>query len=65
MTFQKADTKFVKDAKESYHRKAQSLSWEQKVASIERMRNASRVARESMREARLGSVVPAGLLRHA
>jgi len=31
--------------KESYRQKAQSLSWEEKIASIERMRDASKIAK--------------------
>ena len=36
---------FVVAAKASYHRDAQSLSWEEKIASIERMRKASKIAK--------------------
>ena len=37
----------VLKAKESYRSDARKLTWEEKIASIERMRKASRIARES------------------
>ena len=39
-------------AKAAYHKDAQALTWEEKVASIERMREASKMARKAMAEAR-------------
>lgn len=39
----------VLKAKESYRSDARKLTWEEKIASIERMRKASRIARESGR----------------
>ena len=39
-------------AKAAYHKDAQALSWEEKVASIERMREASTQARKAMSKAR-------------
>lgn len=39
-------------AKAAYHKDAQALSWEEKVASIERMRKASMEAHETMGKAR-------------
>jgi hypothetical protein len=36
---------FVVKAKAAYRRDAQSLSWEEKIASIERMRKASKIAK--------------------
>lgn len=39
-------------AKATYHKDAQALSWEEKIASIERMREASREARRAMGEVR-------------
>jgi hypothetical protein len=42
-------------AKASYHKKAKAISWEEKIASIERMREASHEARRSMAAARSSS----------
>ena len=39
-------------AKAAYRKDAQELSWEEKIASIERMREASKEARKAMRKAR-------------
>ena len=39
-------------AKAIYHKDAQALTWEEKIASIERMREASIEARKAMGEAR-------------
>ena len=39
----------VLKAKESYRSDARKLTWEEKIASIERMRKASRIAREGGR----------------
>ena len=36
---------FVVKAKAAYHRDAQAMSWEEKIASIERMRKASKIAK--------------------
>lgn len=36
--------------KESYRQKAQSLSWEEKIASIERMREASKIAKACIKK---------------
>lgn len=40
-------TKFVVRAKASYRKASGSLSWEEKVASIERMREASKTIRRA------------------
>jgi hypothetical protein len=40
---------FIVNAKESYRSEARALTWEQKVASIELMRDAGEKAREGMR----------------
>ncbi len=37
---------FVVKAKASYHRDAQAMSWEDKIASIERMRKSSKIAKK-------------------
>jgi hypothetical protein len=39
-------------AKAAYHKDARALTWEEKVASIERMREASTEARKAMGKAR-------------
>ena len=39
-------------AKAAYRKDAQALSWEEKIASIERMREVSKEARKAMRKAR-------------
>jgi len=39
-------------AKSAYHKDARALTWEEKVASIERMREASVEARRAMAKAR-------------
>lgn len=39
----------VKRVKDAWHAKARQLSWEEKIASIERMREVSKLARSSMR----------------
>lgn len=39
-------------AKAAYHKDARALTWEEKVASIERMREASTEARKAMAKAR-------------
>ena len=39
-------------AKAAYHKDARALTWEEKVASIERMREVSTEARKAMRQAR-------------
>ena len=39
-------------AKAAYHKDARALTWEEKVASIERMREASAEAHRAMAEAR-------------
>lgn len=39
-------------AKAIYHKDAQALTWEEKIASIERMREASGEARKAMKQAR-------------
>lgn len=39
-------------AKAAYHKDARALTWEEKVASIERMREASAEARKAMKQAR-------------
>jgi hypothetical protein len=39
-------------AKAAYHKNARALTWEEKVASIERMRDASAEARKAMGKAR-------------
>jgi hypothetical protein len=39
-------------AKAAYRKDARALTWEEKVASIERMRDASAEARKAMAEAR-------------
>ena len=36
---------FVVKAKAAYRRVAQSMTWEEKIASIERMRKASKIAK--------------------
>jgi len=36
---------FVIKAKAAYRRDAQAMSWEEKIASIERMREASKIAK--------------------
>jgi len=39
-------------AKAAYHKDARTLTWEEKIASIERMREASAEARSAMAKAR-------------
>ena len=39
-------------AKAAYHKDARALTWEEKVASIERMREAAAEARKAMAKAR-------------
>ena len=39
-------------AKAAYHKDARALTWEEKIASIERMRDASTEARKAMAKAR-------------
>jgi hypothetical protein len=41
---------FILNAKERYRNDARALSWEEKVASIERMRDAAKKARLGMSE---------------
>jgi hypothetical protein len=43
--------KLVVNAKERYRSVSRSMTWEQKVASIEQMREAARKAREAMKAA--------------
>lgn len=62
LTRQEVSATEVMRVKDAYHAKARSLSWEEKVASIERMREASKVARESMLRKLAGDVTGAAAL---
>ena len=52
MKSNEAELEFIVKSKESYRKFSRSQTWEEKVAAIERMRNAGAIARQSMKNSR-------------
>jgi hypothetical protein len=56
MTVTQEQLDFIVKTKERYRSTARGLSWEEKIASIEKMRDAAKKARESMKVVQTQSV---------